>query len=163
MRTILTSLLALFILGLANLSATEPSNEIAAAKLPKKVSGILGVKYPGLELVKAFKDTEDGESFYSVVLKYNKREYEVTITGQGEILETAKTLTAKDLPEPVAKAIHAKYKGATVKEAAEVRQVGEKISRTFHVEIETGPGASVDLILDPQGKILEEEAGSAKK
>jgi hypothetical protein len=162
MRAILFST-ALVLFGfLSGVVAAEP-NEIATAKLPKRITGILDVKYPAADLVKAFKDTDEDETIYTVVLKYKKREYEVTITGQGEILETAKNLSPKELPDVVAKAVHEKYPGSIVKEAVELRSVGDKITRTIHVEIETAQRTTADVILDLKGKILDEEVKQNKK
>ena len=157
MRRFLCVLSAAAFLALVSFArADDGPNEIAVSKLPKKLAAILEVKYPAAELVAAFKDVDDDETFYSVALTYKKHEYEVTITSHGEIVETTKTLAAKDLPEAVMKAIQEKYKNKAVKSAVEVREVGQKIVRTFHVEVDSGP-TGMELILDPQGKILSEE------
>ena len=157
MRRFLCVLSAAAILAIASFARAEDgSNEIAVAKLPKKLAAILEVKYPAAELVAAFKDVDEDETFYSVALTYKKHEYEVTITSHGEIVETTKTLAAKDLPEAVLKAIQDKYKNKSVKSAVEVREVGQKIQRTFHVEVDSGP-TGMELILDLHGKILSEE------
>ena len=158
MRRFLCVLSAAVVLSLVSLAhADDGPNEIAIAKLPKKLAAILEIKYPAAELVAAYKDVDDGETFYSVALTYKKHEYEVTITSHGEIVETTKTLAAKDLPEAVLKAIQEKHRNKAVKSAVEVREVGQTISRTFHVEVDAGP-AGTELILDLQGKILSEEA-----
>jgi putative PepSY-like beta-lactamase-inhibitor len=158
MRRFLCVLSAVVVLAVVSFArADEGPNEIAVSKLPKKLAAILEVKYPAAELVAAFKDVDEDETFYSVTLTYNKHEYEVTISSHGEIVETTKTLAARELPEPVLKTIQDKYKNKTVKSAVEVREVGEKILRTFHVEVDSGP-TGMELILDPQGKILSEES-----
>jgi hypothetical protein len=158
MRRFLCVLSAAVVLGLVSLAhADDGANEIAITKLPKKLAAILEIKYPAAELVSAYKDVDDDETFYSVALTYKKHEYEVTITSHGEIVETTKTIGAKDLPEPVLKAIQEKHRNKAVKSAVEVREVGQSITRTFHVEVDAGP-AGTEMILDPQGRILSEEA-----
>jgi hypothetical protein len=139
------------------------SDEIPTSKLPKLVTKILEIKYPAAELVTAFKDVEDEETLFSVILKFKKFEYEVAITAEGEILETAKTLTAKDLPEAVVTALQAKYRNSKIKEAVEVREPGQSITQTFHVEIDTAQKATLEVILDAKGKVLNESAKQDKK
>src|SRR5947209_12636068 len=80
MRPILFTLAAMTFLGLATFArADDGPTEVAVAKLPKKLAAILEVKYPSAELVAAYKDVDEDETFYSVALKYKSREYEVTI------------------------------------------------------------------------------------
>jgi hypothetical protein len=144
-------------------TAHADSKEIPLAKLPKLVTKILDAKYPSAELVKAFKEVEEDETFFSVVLKFKKFEYEVTITAEGEILETARFLTAKDLPEAVTKGLQEKHRNAKVKDAVEVREPGQKVARTFHVEIATANDVALQIILDARGKILNESLKQDKK
>jgi hypothetical protein len=157
MRRFLCVLSAAAVLSLVCLVRADDPSEIAVSKLPKKLAAILEVKYPAAELVAAYKDVDEDETFYSVALTYKKHEYEVTITSHGEIVETTKTLALKDLPEAVMKGIQEKYRNKMVRSAVEVREVGQKIVRTFHVEVDSGP-TGMELIVDPQGKILSEEA-----
>ena len=157
MRPMLFTLAAMTFLGLSTIARAEDGpTEIAVAKLPKKLAAILEVKYPAAQLVAAYKDVDDDETFYSIALTYKKHEYEVTITSHGEIVETTKALTAKDLPDVVQKTLQAKHKNAKVKSATEVREVAQKIQRSFHVEVEAG-SAVIEIVFDVQGKILSEE------
>jgi hypothetical protein len=151
------AVVSVFAVGQVARAADEPA-EIPVAKLPKLVTKILEVKYPAAELTTATKEVEGEESIFNVVLKYKNFEYEVTITAQGEILETAKILTEKNLPAAVMEALHGKYPNSKVKEAVDVREPGQEIPHTFHVEIETAQSTTVELILDPKGKVLNENA-----
>jgi hypothetical protein len=163
MRKLMSKLMIALALVVLAMTSAARADEVAVAKLPKLVTKILEVKYPAAELVKAFKDVEDDETLFTVVLKYKKFDYEVTITVEGEILETAKILTAKDLPEAVAKALQQKYRNAKVKEAAEVREPGQQVIRTFHVEIDTAQNTTLQVILDVKGKILNESSKQGQK
>ena len=159
-KLMLAVLTVLFALSQA---AHAESNEVPTSKLPKLVTKILEVKYPAAELVTAYKDVDDGETIFSVVLKFKKTEYEITISAEGEILETARTLTAKDLPEAVAKALNEKHRNAKIKEATEVREPAQEVIRTFHVEIDTAQNTTLEIILDAKGKILNESPKQDKK
>jgi hypothetical protein len=163
MSKLMIALAPAFALVLLAMTPTARADEVTVAKLPKLVTKILDVKYPAAELVKAFKDAEDDETLFTVVLKFKKFEYEVTITAEGEILETAKILTAKDLPEAVTKALQQKYRNSKVKEAAEVREPGQQVIRTFHVEIDTAQNTTLQVILDAKGKILDESSKKEQK
>jgi hypothetical protein len=143
--------------------ANADGQEIPVAKLPKLVTKILEAKYTAADLVKAYKEVEQDETFFTVVLKYKKAEYEVTITAEGEIIETAKILTAKELPDAVTKALQQKYRNSKVKEAAEVREPGQTPARTYHVELVTSQNVALEIVLDVQGKILQENLKQDKK
>jgi hypothetical protein len=162
MRKLMLALSAA-LLFLLSQRAYAAEKEIAPSKLPHLVTKILEVKYPALELVSAVKDTEDSETVFSVVLKFKDHEYEVLITAKGEILETAKTLAAKDLPEAVAQALQVKYPNAKLKEAFEVRDPTQQPAETFHITLDTAQQKTVQVIVGAGGEILDEDLQKDKE
>jgi Putative beta-lactamase-inhibitor-like, PepSY-like len=161
MRKLLFGLAA--VVGTMILGSAVKADEIDLAKIPKKVQTVLQKEYPGAELVVAFREEEEKEVFYNVVLKFKNHEYEVTLTPKGEILEIAKQLPAKDLPPPVTKAIHKAYPKAKIKEAEEVTEPGQTVSVTYHVEVFAADGRTLEVIFDPMGTVLKEDVRKEKK
>ena len=77
----------------------------------------------------------------------------------GKIVSIEKQIDAKDLPKAVADAIAEKYKDKKITKAEEITE-GEK---TFYeVLIDLGEKKSVEVKLEPTGKIVNEEKKEGK-
>jgi hypothetical protein len=70
-----------------------------------------------------------------------------------------KEITAKDLPRAVADALAAKYPQATFKKVEEVTE-GKKM--TYEALLVTADKKAVEVVLDPSGKVVKEEAKDKK-
>jgi hypothetical protein len=164
MRTAVQGLAALAVLGALVLGArADEEHEIPLSKVPEKVLEAVKAKYPGADLRSASKGVEDKEVYYSIVLKHKDEEYEVSLTPEGEITEIARDLDAKELPGPVSEALQKKYPGASVQEAAEVREPAEKDKVTYRVELTTAAKKKLEVTLSPQGDVAKEKEVKEKK
>ena len=72
----------------------------------------------------------------------------------GKIIATEKTIKPTELPDKVSKALSEKYPRGTIKKAEELIK-DDKTS--YEVIIETADKKKLEVVLDPSGKVLEEE------
>jgi uncharacterized membrane protein YkoI len=155
MRKILASVAACAVVLLATAALVCADEEkIALDKLPKAVVDAVKAKFPDADLVGAEKETEDGKTQYEVSIKTKKGMLDVILTPDGKIVAVEKVIEAKDLPKPVTEALEAKYPKATIKKAEEITK-DDKV--TFEVLIETADKKKLEVVLDANGKIVEEE------
>jgi hypothetical protein len=141
--------------------AAGTDEKIALDKLPKAVVDAVKAKYPKAKLVSAEKGDQDGKIVYEVDIKDGKSSIEVTVTPEGKILGAEKEIAAEDLPQPVSKALNAKYPKATIKKIEEVSKE-DKIT-AYEILIVTAHSKMLEVTFDPTGKFIEEEKVGAKK
>ncbi|WP_020471925.1 PepSY-like domain-containing protein [Zavarzinella formosa] len=155
-----TGLLAGLVLVIGSAAVRADEEKVAVKDLPKAIVDAVKAKFPKAELVSGEKEKEDGKTVYEVKIKDGKTELEIKLTEEGKIVELEKEIAVKDLPKAVAEAVEAKYPKATVKEAEEVTK-GEKT--VYEVTVKTADGKTLEVALDPAGKILTTEEVKEKK
>ena len=134
--------------------ASEEEEKIPLDKLPKAVVDAVKSKFPGSELQSAAKEDEDGTAVYEVVIKHKGHTIEVILSLAGKILASEKAIEAKDLPAKVSKALGEKYSKAKIKKTEELTK-DDKTS--YEVILETADKKTLEVVFDPDGKVLEEE------
>lgn len=154
-KRITTGTIAAFGLSALAFAAAADEEKVPLDKVPAAVMKAVKDKFPKADLKEASKETEDGKTLYEVSFKHDGHNYDVTLKEDGAIQEVEKEIAAADLPKPVADAVKAKYAKATIDKAEEVLK-GDK--KNFEVHLKDGD-KSRELVLDPSGKILEEEEG----
>jgi hypothetical protein len=144
--------------GLAGVRADE--EKVPLEKLPKAVTDAVKAKFEGAEMVSASKEKEDGKELYEVAIKHKGHKIDVTVTPEGKIASIEKEIEAKDFPKEVTAALEAKYPKATIKKAEEVTE-GDKV--VYEALIVTADKKTIEVVLDPKGKIVKEETKEKKK
>jgi uncharacterized membrane protein YkoI len=161
MRSLVIGTVGIALLAVVALTAAWADEEkVPLDKLPKAVTDAVKAKFEGAELVKASKEKEDGKELYEVVIKHKGHNIDVTVTPEGKIASVEKEIEAKDLPKPVSEALDAKYPKATIKKAEEVSE-GDNL--TYEALIVTADNKTIEVVLDPKGKIVKEETKEKKK
>lgn len=161
MRSVMSWGVAGLVVVLATLAAVRADEEkIALDKLPKAVLDAVKDKYPDAELVGAEKESEDGKTVYEVKIKNKGQKLEVTFKPDGTLTTVEKEIEVKALPKEVTDALDAKYPKATLEKAEEVTE-GDKV--TYEVQLTTADKKSLEVELDPKGKVLEVEDKSKSK
>jgi uncharacterized membrane protein YkoI len=140
--------------------AAEGEEEIPLDKLPKVVVDAVKAKFPGAELQSAAKEDEDGTLVYEVVIKHKGHTIEVILSLAGKITASEKAIEAKDLPAKVSKALAETYPKATIKKTEELTK-NDKIS--YEVILETADKKALEVVFDPEGKVIDEEAKDEKE
>jgi uncharacterized membrane protein YkoI len=128
-------------------------------KVPKAVLDAVKAKFKDAELVGAEKENEKGKVIYEINLKVKGQTIEVSATPDGKIVSIEKTISVKDLPKAVAEALDSKYPKATIKIVEEITH-GEKLS--YEVLLVTADKKTLEVVFDPEGKVLEEEKKDKK-
>jgi uncharacterized membrane protein YkoI len=140
------------------ISADE--KKIPLDKVPKAVMDAVKAKYPDGKLTGAEEETEDGKTVYEVALTDNGQKVEATYEPDGTLVSVEKVIPVKDLPKAVTKALNAKYPKANLKRAEEETK-GDKV--TYEVLLVTADDKTMEVVIDPKGKVLKEEKKETKK
>jgi Putative beta-lactamase-inhibitor-like, PepSY-like len=133
--------------------AEEKEESVALDKVPKAVIDAVKAKFAGVTITEASKEEEDGKTFYELALTFQGHKLDVLAQSDGKIVEVERQIETGDLPKPVAVSVKAKYPKGSIKKAEEVTK-GTVTS--FEVIIGTGDREEREIVLDPQGKILED-------
>lgn len=152
----------------ALLAASAPADEhkgkkIDADKLPKAVADALKARFPNATVTECHEEKDGDKVVYDVDFTVGKQKYEAEIAADGTIKEWEKEIEVNSLPKAVRDAIDKKYPKATLKEAEEVYvpKGGKDELKGYEVDLVTADKKEMELLVAPDGKILEEE--EAKK
>jgi uncharacterized membrane protein YkoI len=159
MRCVVAGLVGTVTLVLAAGAAEE---KIPLDKLPDAVRNAVKDKFAGAELVSATREEENGKTIYEIAVKHDGRKMDVSLTADGKIVEVEKQITAKELPEPVAKALKDRWARATLKRVEEVTR-GDKV--VYEVAISQARGGRTmraEITFNAEGKVVNWENPDAK-
>ena len=145
--------IASFVLSGLFVSARGDEEKIPLDRVPAAVRKAVTTKFPKAELKGASKEVEKGKTTYEIQMTLDGRNVDVLLEEGGKILAVEKEIAAKDLPAAVSGAIKAKYPDAPIKKAEEITE-GE--TKKFEVVLTVGK-KTVEVVLDPKGKILDTE------
>ena len=137
--------------------------KIKPSELPKAVSKALEVRFPGLEITSAAKETENGQIVYDIELTHTGRKFESDIKEDGTILEVEKELAEKSWPKPLASSVAAKYPKGKITIVMEVNLVRETKELPDHLEVtvQTADKQEKELLFKLDGKAEFVEAATA--
>jgi uncharacterized membrane protein YkoI len=150
----------MFALAVLAAGARADEEKVPLDKLPRAVADAVKARFPGAELVGASREVEKGETLYEVALKYKGHNHDVTLKQDGTVVSVEKEITARDLPRAVSEALAAKYPRATFKKVEEIRE-GKKL--TYEVLLVTANKKTIEVVLDPSGKVAKEESKNKKE
>jgi hypothetical protein len=136
-------------------SARADEEKVALDKLPAAVSKAVKAKFPRGVLKDASKEVEKGKTIYEVALRDAGRNIDISLKDDGTIVEIETQIAAADLPRAVVDGLKAKYPNGKVKKAESVAR-GDQLS--FEVILTDGDNTR-EIVLDPGGKITEDENG----
>jgi len=165
MRDYSRRLAVLAALGLSVASAMGLIGDVRAQeevvpldKLPKAIVESVKKRFPGLEMVKAEKETEKGKTVYEVSLKNKERNIDVTLTPEGQIQSIEKEIGLQDVPKVVMDAFNAKYDKAKVKVIEEIIHVtnGKESLDYYEFHLTAANNQEIEVLVNPMGKITGE-------
>ena len=147
----------LAVLGLA--SAT-PAQEgvIPMDRVPRAVMNAAKAKFPGAGIQQASEETEDETTVYSLEMKHQRHDLDVTFKGDGTVVLAETAVSKKELPKVVLRAVAQQYPGASLRHAGAVRK-GPEVKKTadyyqfYLVSADNKPRLAK---VDPKGKVLED-------
>ncbi len=158
----LNGLLAITLAALLAGSAARAQDK--KDEIPKKVMDALKAKFPKAEIRKWTKEKEGDKVVYDIEFTQDKRNFEADIFEDGAIHNWEKAIEAKDLPKAVREAVDKKYPKATLKEVMEVTEVkdGKDKLEGYEIVLETADKKEVEVMVAPDGKILEDSSDEKK-
>jgi hypothetical protein len=152
----------LAVLGLA--SGTRAQEEkIPLHRVPRVVINSAKTKFPGAEIKKASKETEDGEPVYALEMKHHRHDVDVTFKVDGTLVLVETAVPGKELPKVVLRAVEHRYPGASFRGADSVATGPEVKKKADYYEfyIMTADQKPVRVKVDPHGKVLYPEEMTA--
>lgn len=146
------SVLATLVVGLVTRAAEQ---KVALDKLPKPVLETVKTRFPDAQLVAGSREEENGKTFYEVTLRDQGHNIDVLLTSEGKIDIIEKTISVKELPKPVTRAIEGKYPRAMIKRI-EALIKDDKVT-AYEALLVTPDKKTLEIKFDPQGKLVNEE------
>jgi uncharacterized membrane protein YkoI len=128
---------------------------IAIDDLPKAVLKAAKAQFPGAKIRGASKEVEDGETMYEVEMTVDGKNVDLLIEPNGEIEAIEKEIEIEDLPRAVLKAARARFPKGKIEKAEEITSEDDKV--VYELSIVTKGEETVELVIVPNGKILENE------
>ena len=146
----------LAVLGLAS-GARAQEEKIPLHRVPKAVLTSAKAKFPGSEIKKASKETEDGEPVVALEMKHHRHNVDVTLKVDGTVVLVETGVTSKEVPKVVLQAIRQSYPGATVRGAVSVNK-GPEVKKTadyYQFYLLTADERPALIKVDPNGNVQE--------
>ena len=139
-------------------AAAADEDEIALKAVPAKVLATIKAKFPKAVLKKAYKEVDEGKTIFEIEAEESGKGLDLAVTPDGVITEVERELDPKQLAKPILAAIAAKFPGSTIKSAEAVETLEDgKTVKTIDVVVVDKDRESYDVVLTPDGKILESE------
>jgi hypothetical protein len=147
----------LAVLGLTSAGRAE-EGAIPVDRVPKAVLGAAKTRFPGAKIQQASEETEDGKPVYSLGLKHQRRDLDVTFQGDGTLVLVETFVSKKDVPKPALRAAAQLYPGASLRHAGAVRKGPEvkKAADYYELYLLTADNRPRLVKVDPKGNVLDD-------
>jgi hypothetical protein len=158
MSLAMRSILPVVLLGLA-VPSRDDERKIPLGDVPKSVLDALKAKYPHAEWKNAAREQENDETIYEISIVEHGAKIDVIVNEKGEIEQTETEIAITALPRPVVDALNASHPSATIRKAERIIQFekGKATEPSYEALIVTAARKTIEIVLTPSGKILEEE------
>jgi hypothetical protein len=135
------------------LSAKEKEEAVKLDRIPAAAARAIKTASGGAKLTGLSKEMEDGAVAYEAGWLVKGRKKEVTVAADGKVLAVEQTIALDEAPKAVRESI-AKETGDG--HVTGVERVEEKGKTTYEALIKMRKG-SVEVVLDPKGKVVKRE------
>lgn len=133
--------------------------EIDVKDLPSAVLAAFQKAYPNAEIKGASKEDEDGRIVYEIESVDGKQKRDILYSEEGKVLEVEEQIAFKMLPDAIKKTIKDKYPEAEIEKAEKITKNG---TINYEVLVETDD-ETLEIVLDPQGKIVKSESSDEEE
>ena len=129
-------------------------------KIPKTVMDVLEARFPNAEIRKWTREEEDDLVLYDIEFVQDGRRFEADILDDGRIHNWEREVAAEDLPPTVTATVTSRYPRSALKQIMAVTVVdeGTEALEGYEIVLETADGKEVEVLVAPDGTILEEGA-----
>jgi hypothetical protein len=132
---------------------------IPVDRVPRAVTDAAKARFPGAKIQQATEEaTQDAKPAYSLVMKHQRHNLDVTFKDDGTVVLVETDLPKKELPRAVLRAVALQYPGASVSGAGSVRK-GPEVKKTadyYQFYLLTADRKPRLVKVDPKGKVLED-------
>jgi uncharacterized membrane protein YkoI len=158
------SIAVVAIVALSGVSARAGEEKVKASDLPKSVMSSLNARFPGLTIISAAHETENGKEVFDIELKQKERKFETDIQKDGTILEIEKEIFAKDWSSALRSTIESKFPNGKIKEVLEVNKVtgAKEVPHHLEVTVEAANKTSAEILVSLDGKTETHEEAVAE-
>ena len=147
-------------LALAGITfAAEESTPVKFGELPAPVAAAIKAAAGDAKFTDITKEKEDGIVAYAAAWKAKGRKHEVTVGEDGKVLGLEESIPLEEAPKAVRATIQ---KEADGREVIEVEKALEGGKTFFEAVIKTKKG-TLEVKMDPSGKVVEREEESAEE
>jgi hypothetical protein len=151
-----TILIVVFALGI---EARAQEKKITKKEVPQAVISAFEKAYPNAKVKGYSTETEEGKTYFEIDGYQGKLMLDVSYLPDGTAAEIEEGVTAGSLPDPVKAALKSNYPKGKIA-TPERKTVGTNV--TYELTVKSGK-TSVDVEIDPTGKILKKSKSSAEK
>jgi hypothetical protein len=136
----------------------QAQNKLDLKQIPTKIMDALKAKFPKAEIEKCTKEKEGEIFIYDFEFKQGEQKFETDIKEDGTIHNWEKAIKATDLPAAVIKAVDKMYPKARMQEIMQITAVknGKDVPEGYEIVLKTRNKKEVEVMVAPDGKILEE-------
>lgn len=158
-RRLLRSLMVIVLTAFCLSRPLLAFDEIKLSDLPAAVKAAVAKKFPKGKLATAEKEEEEGVTLYQVSLTNNKKDIEIALHENGEIVWTAIDFPVDKLPKAIKDAIHKAHPKAKITSASEIFVPKDGKDLLAHYEVEISTNNKIERVLDvlPNGEIELDE------
>lgn len=142
---------AVLVLAGVAVPAWADDEAVPVRELPRAVRRAVEKKFPGAEIERAERETDDGKTVFEVTLEAeDDQDIDVELTPDGKILEIEREISVSKLPEAVRETLSKRYPGAKVRKVEAISR-GDGEDERYEVLL------SAEVVLTAKGKVVKDE------
>lgn len=154
LRALRLSMWAVCLSCVVSVAAAQEPEKVPVGKLPKPVVEALKMKFADGKLTEAHKEVADGEVTYDVAVTSKGSKYHVTVSSDGDIIQTNRELNVKELPKAVTEAVKKKHAKGKIDHAEEMTLEDDDMVYELVVLVDKQVRR---IVADPKGKIIDDK------
>ena len=153
-RALRLSMWAVCLSCVVSVAVAQEPEKVPVGKLPKPVVDAIKKKVTDGKLTEAHKEEADGEVTYDVAVTSKGSKYHVTVSSDGDIIQTNRELSIKELPKAVTDAVKKKHAKGKIDHAEEMTLEDEDMVYELVVVVDK---TLRRIVADPKGKIIDDQ------
>jgi hypothetical protein len=140
-------------------AAPAGADRVPLHQVPKPVQDAVRARFPDARITGADRDLEAGVVLYEVSLRQAGQNIDVVATPEGALVLIKREIAPGEVAGPVARALEARFPGATYKVVEEVTRVDGRRETLAHYEVllVTARRRTLEVLIGVDGAILRQE------
>jgi hypothetical protein len=154
LRALRLSMWAVCLSCVVSAAVAQEPEKVPVGKLPKPVVEAIKKKFADGKLTEAHKEEADGDVTYDVAVTSKGSKYHVTVSSDGDIIQTNREVNVKELPKAVTEAVKKKHAKGKIDHAEEMTLEDEDMVYELIVVVDKQLRR---VVADPKGKIIDDQ------